>query len=57
MERELRFLVDRLRPGAVIVLHEGGSDRAGVVALLDRLLGEVHLRGYEAVTVSALLAT
>ena len=57
LERELRFLVDRLRPGAVIVLHEGGSDRAGVVALLDRLLGEVHRRGYEAVTVSALLAT
>lgn len=55
LERELRFLVERLRPGAVIVLHEGGSDRAGVVPLLDRLLTEVQRRGYEAVTVSDLL--
>lgn len=57
LARELRFLVGRLRPGAVIVLHEGGSDRAGVVALLDRLLTEVRRHGYEAVTVSALLET
>lgn len=55
LEHELRFLVERLRPGAVIVLHEGGSDRAGVVGLLDRLLTEVQRRGYEAVTVSTLL--
>lgn len=55
LDRELRFIVDRLRPGAIIVLHEGRGDRAGVVPLLDRLLTEVALRGYEAVTLSELL--
>lgn len=55
LERELRFLVDRLRPGAVLVLHEGGSERAGVVPLLDRLLTEVAQRGFEALTLTELL--
>ncbi|HET6968386.1 MAG TPA: hypothetical protein VFI44_08925, partial [Ornithinibacter sp.] len=55
LERELRFLLERLRPGAVLVLHEGGSGRTGVVPLLDRLLAEVSRRGYEAVTLSELL--
>lgn len=55
LEHELWFLVDRLRPGAVLVLHEGRSERAGVVELLDRLLTEVERRGFETVTVSELL--
>lgn len=57
LEHEVRFVADRLQPGAVVVLHEGRPERAGVVELLDRVLTEVERRGYEAVTVSELLAT
>jgi peptidoglycan-N-acetylglucosamine deacetylase len=53
--REVRFVADRLQPGAVVVLHEGAADRAGVVDLLDGVLAETERRGLETVTVSALL--
>jgi peptidoglycan/xylan/chitin deacetylase (PgdA/CDA1 family) len=54
VEREVAFLVDRLQPGAVVVLHEGRAERAGVVPLLDRLLIAAREHGYEAVTLSEL---
>jgi peptidoglycan/xylan/chitin deacetylase (PgdA/CDA1 family) len=44
----------RARPGAIIVLHEGRPDRAGVVAAVDDLLRRLHARGYEAVAVREL---
>ena len=56
VEREARFVLDRLQPGAVVVLHEGGGDRAGVVPLLDRVLAGAHDRGYRCVTLSELVA-
>jgi len=56
LEREARFVLDRLQPGAVVVLHEGGADRAGVVPLLDRVLAGAHDRGYRCVTLSELVA-
>ena len=55
VEREVRFVAERLQPGAVVVLHEGRPERAPVVELLDRVLTEVERLGYEAVTVSQLL--
>jgi len=55
VERELAFVLRRVRPGSVIVLHEGRPERAGVVPLLDRLLGELGQRGYECVTLSDLV--
>jgi peptidoglycan-N-acetylglucosamine deacetylase len=54
-DRELAFVLARLRPGAVIVLHEGRAERAGVVPLLDRLLAELARRGYVSVTLSDLV--
>jgi peptidoglycan/xylan/chitin deacetylase (PgdA/CDA1 family) len=56
VEREARFVVDRLQPGAVVVLHEGGRDRAGVVPLLDRVLTGARDRGYRCITLSELVA-
>lgn len=53
--REVRFVVDRLQPGAVVVLHEGRADRAAVVPLLDAVLTAARQRGYRAVTLSELL--
>ena len=55
VERELAFVLRRVRPGSVIVLHEGRPERAAVVPLLDRLLGELGRRGYECVTLSDLV--
>ena len=55
VRRELAFVLARLRPGAVMVLHDGGPERAGVVPLLDRLLAELTSRGYVSVTLSDLV--
>ena len=55
-ERALRFVVRRLRPGAVVVLHEGSAERAGIVSLTDRLLTVLDERGLRAVPLSELVA-
>jgi hypothetical protein len=49
------YVLRRARPGAVVVLHEGRPDRAGVVGVLDGVLPELHRRGYAVTTVSGLL--
>ncbi len=56
VDTELRFVLDRVQPGSVVVLHEGDPARAGVVDLLDLLLPALAARGYGLVTVSRLLA-
>ena len=55
VERELRFLLARVQPGSVLVLHEGGASRDRVVDLVDRLLPELARRGYTCVPLSRLL--
>jgi peptidoglycan-N-acetylglucosamine deacetylase len=55
VDRELAFVLDRLRPGSVIVLHEGRPERSRVVPLLDRLLGELARQDYSCVTLSELV--
>lgn len=35
-----------LRPGAIILLHDGGGDRSQTVAALPGLLGQLRARGY-----------
>lgn len=50
------FVLDRVRPGSVVVLHEGLDSRHRVVDLLERLLPELTAREYRCVTVSDLLA-
>jgi len=44
-----------LRPGSIILLHDGGGDRRKTVAALPRILEEIGRRGYRAVTVTQLL--
>ena len=46
----------RIRPGAIVVLHEGRPERAAVAQALDRLLSVLRLRGYDVTTVSDLVA-
>jgi peptidoglycan/xylan/chitin deacetylase (PgdA/CDA1 family) len=52
-ERIARSLSPSIRPGSILVLHEGGPERRGVVETTDDLLSAVALR---AVTVSDLVA-
>lgn len=39
-------VMDRVEPGAVILLHDGGPGRSTTVAVLDILIGELHDAGY-----------
>ena len=56
VEAQVRFVLDRIQPGAVVVLHEGYADRANVVPLTDGVLTGLRERGYEAMTLSELAA-
>jgi peptidoglycan/xylan/chitin deacetylase (PgdA/CDA1 family) len=49
-------LLGEIRPGSVVVLHEGTVERCGVVDTTDELLARLGRRGFTAVTVSELVA-
>jgi peptidoglycan/xylan/chitin deacetylase (PgdA/CDA1 family) len=49
-------LLAGIRPGSIVVLHEGTSQRRGVVQTTHELLAALGGRGLAAVTVSELLA-
>ena len=51
-----RSLVEAIRPGSIVVLHEGTGARRGVAATVDELLTGLRRRGLAAVTVSELVA-
>jgi peptidoglycan/xylan/chitin deacetylase (PgdA/CDA1 family) len=55
-ERIAGDLLTRIRPGSIVVLHEGTPKRAGVVRTTDELLIAVADRGLAAATVSELVA-
>jgi peptidoglycan/xylan/chitin deacetylase (PgdA/CDA1 family) len=44
-----------LRPGSIILLHDGGGDRAKTVKALPAILAAVAKAGYRPVTVTQLL--
>jgi peptidoglycan/xylan/chitin deacetylase (PgdA/CDA1 family) len=47
--------VSGARPGAIILLHDGGGDRSQTVAALPRIIRALRARGYRLVTVPRLL--
>lgn len=47
--------VSGARPGAIILLHDAGGDRAQTVAALPKIIGTLRHRGYRFVTVPKLL--
>jgi hypothetical protein len=49
VRRILATVARELRPGAIILLHDGGGDRSQTVAALPALLRQLHARGYRAV--------
>lgn len=48
------YILANVRPGAVIVLHEGGGRGPRTVRTLERILPELAERGYRVVTLSEL---
>jgi len=50
------YILANVRPGAVIVLHEGGARGARTAAILRRVLPALRAHGYRVVTLSELAA-
>jgi peptidoglycan/xylan/chitin deacetylase (PgdA/CDA1 family) len=60
VRRIVATVARQLRPGAIILFHDGGGDRSQTVAALPWVLRQLHARGYRAVALStsaAALAT
>lgn len=49
-----RRVLDRVRPGSVILMHDGGGNRSQTVAALKKVLKGLKARGYKMVTLSRL---
>ena len=48
-------ILDAIKPGGIILLHDGGGDRSLTVAATERLILELHRRGYQFKTISELV--
>ena len=48
-------VVSAARPGAIVIMHDGGGNRSETVAALPRIIRTLRDRGYHLVTVSKLL--
>jgi len=51
-----RHILLNIRPGGVIILHDGAADRERTVGVLRRILPALRSRGYRVVTISELAA-
>jgi peptidoglycan-N-acetylglucosamine deacetylase len=51
-----RHILLNIRPGGVIILHDGPADQERTVAVLERILPALRRRGYQVVTLSELAA-
>jgi peptidoglycan/xylan/chitin deacetylase (PgdA/CDA1 family) len=56
VERIVAAAVGGAKPGAIILMHDGGGDRSETVAALPRIIAALRRHGYRFVTVSQLLA-
>lgn len=48
-------IMKELKPGLIILLHDGGGNRANTVKATDMLITTLHEKGYKFVTVSDLI--
>ena len=49
-----RRVLDNIRPGSVVLMHDGGGNRSQTIAALKLVLHGLKARGYEMVTLSQL---
>jgi len=43
-------VVSAARPGAIVLLHDGGGDRSATIAALPSIIDRLRAAGYEFVT-------
>jgi peptidoglycan/xylan/chitin deacetylase (PgdA/CDA1 family) len=51
-----RYILRNAKPGAIVVLHDGGSRGQRTVRILAKVLPELRRRGYRVVSLSELAA-
>jgi peptidoglycan/xylan/chitin deacetylase (PgdA/CDA1 family) len=51
----VKRVVQAVRPGAIVLMHDGGGDRSQTVAAVPRIVHQLRARGYRLVTVQRLL--
>jgi peptidoglycan/xylan/chitin deacetylase (PgdA/CDA1 family) len=54
-EQIVQTTVSNAQPGSIILLHDGGGDRATTVAAIPRIVKELRAKGYEFATVGDLV--
>jgi peptidoglycan/xylan/chitin deacetylase (PgdA/CDA1 family) len=55
-KRIVKRVVEAVRPGAIVLLHDGGGDRSETVAAVPQIVHQLRARGYRLVTVPRLLS-
>lgn len=48
-------VVGAVRPGSIVLMHDGGGDRSGTLAALPQIIDTLRARGYRFATVTELL--
>jgi peptidoglycan-N-acetylglucosamine deacetylase len=54
-EQIVRLVLDRVHPGAIVLLHDGGGNRTQTVCALPKIIRKLRARNYRFVTVSKAL--
>ncbi|HAC64481.1 MAG TPA: polysaccharide deacetylase [Cyanothece sp. UBA12306] len=49
------YIIEHIKPGSIILLHDGGSDRSATVAATERIIPKLRNKGYKFKTISELL--
>jgi peptidoglycan/xylan/chitin deacetylase (PgdA/CDA1 family) len=55
VEKIRETVLSKVRPGSIIVLHDGGGDRTATVAAVPEIIDGLRAKGYSFVAVSELL--
>lgn len=50
-----KYVLERVRPGSIILLHDGGGKRSRTVAATETIIKKLQKKGYEFKTVSELI--
>jgi peptidoglycan-N-acetylglucosamine deacetylase len=50
-----RNVIDETRPGAIVLMHDGGANRRQTIAAVPEIVRSLRVRGYRLVTVARLL--
>jgi chitin deacetylase len=55
VEALVNRVVEGVKPGGIVLMHDGGGDRSRTVQALPKIIDELTQRGYEFVSVPELL--